>query len=57
MLAGEEPVGAKQNRILNTTILLKKHSETTIPVSCTKQVDGIMNQQNSEAPILWPHRI
>jgi hypothetical protein len=34
---GEELKGAKQNRVLNTTILIPEHSEHEIPVSCTEQ--------------------
>jgi hypothetical protein len=34
ILDGEELVGAKQNRIVNVTILVPPHSETVIPVSC-----------------------
>ncbi|GAH36852.1 unnamed protein product, partial [marine sediment metagenome] len=37
MMTGEEVVGAKQNRTLNTDILIKGKSEVVIPVSCTEQ--------------------
>src|SRR4051812_47112896 len=34
---GEELVGAKQNRILNVTVLVAARSTTPIPVSCVEQ--------------------
>ena len=37
ILDGEELVGAKQNRIVNVTILIAAHATLTIPVTCVEQ--------------------
>ena len=37
LLDGEELVGAKQNRILNLSILVPENSEINIPVSCVER--------------------
>ena len=37
LIDGEELAGAKQNRILNTTILVPANGDVIIPVSCTEE--------------------
>jgi len=37
LLDGEQLVGAKQNRILNMTVLVAAHTEVIIPVSCVER--------------------
>lgn len=36
IIDGEELLGAKQNRVVNTSLIVEPHTQTTIPVSCTE---------------------
>ena len=37
LMAGEQLIGAKQNRVLNTSLLIEAETELPIPVSCVEQ--------------------
>ncbi len=37
MLDSEELIGAKQNRILNVSVMVPPHTTITVPVTCVEQ--------------------
>jgi hypothetical protein len=58
LLEGEELIGARQNRTLNTSLLLAGKSETVVPVSCTEA--GRWSYQTTtfaDAAYLSPHKL
>lgn len=57
LLDGEELVGAKQNRIMNTTIMVRPMSKMTIPVSCTEQGRWSSRSRNfDDSGVVMPFR-
>ena len=58
ILDGEEIIGAKQHRVLNTTVLMKEEYETIIPVSCTEQGSWhYTSNKFSDSDMVTAHRV
>lgn len=57
ILDGEILLGGKQNRTVNTTILIAAASKVTVPVSCVEQGRWSRGQRHSSAPYHSPSRV
>lgn len=51
---GEELVGAKQNRILNVSVLVGAGARLPIPVSCVEQGRWARSSTDFDFALLWP---
>jgi len=52
ILDGEELKGGKQNRVVNTSLLIKNNSEFIIPVSCTEQGRWHYESHHFDEPVV-----
>lgn len=58
LLDGEELLGGKQNRALNTSILVKEHSRLTLPVTCTEHARWSSSAASmAAADIIMPRNV
>jgi hypothetical protein len=58
LVDGEELIGARQNRTLNTSILLAGKSETVVPVSCTEAGRwAFKSPAFADAGFIAPHKL
>lgn len=55
LVVGEELVGAKQNRVLNTSLLVAAHSDLQIPVSCVERGRWAYRSRNFDASVTTSH--
>jgi protein-tyrosine phosphatase len=57
MIGGEELTGVKQNRIINTTIVVSSGSTLQIPVSCTEQGRWSASEERVKASSFMPRSL
>ncbi len=55
LVIGEELVGAKQNRVLNTSLLVPAESDLAIPVSCVERGRWSYRSRNFDSSVTTSH--
>lgn len=55
LVVGEELIGAKQNRVLNTSMLVAAHSDLKIPVSCVERGRWAYRSRTFDSSVTTSH--